>query len=204
MAWEGRSGAGVEAPRASLVPRSGSKISRQSAPCSGQYSWPREGIMPAPSARCQARRTTARTSACAGRQRLRRIRRRWGNLDDCAAVPPTWKVQLGLAATISASCAIVASGQVQCWGRNQDGELGRGTTSPHESAGPISGNDTFTKIAGGGFHACAISTGGILYCWGLNDEGQLGDGTTTQRSSPVAVAGQLWGQTLFPIPRGDG
>ena len=34
-------------------------------------------------------------------------------------------------------CALLADHHVWCWGRNDDGELGRGDAEPHEDAGPI-------------------------------------------------------------------
>lgn len=87
------------------------------------------------------------------------------------------------------SCAL-ATGKVYCWGQNNDGQLGNGTTTdstvPVEVGGALSGK-TVTAIGGSGNTSCAVATAKI-YCWGRNNKGQAGDGTTTTRTSPTAVS----------------
>lgn len=93
------------------------------------------------------------------------------------------------------SCALLRDGTVTCWGKNDLGELGRGSTSPFAEAGAVPGlTDVVQVTAHGpqdgateGGHACALRRNGEVYCWGKNDLGQLGDGSTTQRASPVRV-----------------
>jgi len=87
------------------------------------------------------------------------------------------------------SCAIV-NGAAKCWGFNQYGQLGNGTTTdsllPVQVQGLSAG---VTAIAsGGGHHTCAL-VGGTVRCWGNNDSGQLGNGTTTDSLLPVQVQG---------------
>jgi alpha-tubulin suppressor-like RCC1 family protein len=85
-----------------------------------------------------------------------------------------------------------SSTQLQCWGRNADGELGDGSTSSRSH--PVLSTGTVTSYdAGGSFEGvehgttCAVRTSGKASCWGENGHGQLGDNTTTDSSTPVTV-----------------
>jgi len=96
----------------------------------------------------------------------------------------------GLAAGGFHNCAILSDRTVQCWGRNQDGQLGNGNnTTDAGTPQVVSGLGGVTALAGGGYHTCALLTDASVRCWGRNDRGQLGDGTTTSRSTPVVVSG---------------
>jgi alpha-tubulin suppressor-like RCC1 family protein len=88
------------------------------------------------------------------------------------------------------ACAPLSSGGVDCWGYNEQGQLGNGTTS-RDRLTPVAvgGITNATTVAAGYFHTCAsLSTGGAR-CWGENPFGELGNGTTTNSSTPVAVSG---------------
>jgi alpha-tubulin suppressor-like RCC1 family protein len=76
-----------------------------------------------------------------------------------------------------------------CWGYNNDGELGNGTTTPSSTPVPVSGVTDATAIAAGAGHTCALLSTGRINCWGFNPYGQLGNGTTANSSTPVPVAG---------------
>lgn len=114
-------------------------------------------------------------------------------------------VQLALSA--EHSCGIATDGFAYCWGNNEFGQLGDGTTTDRYAPTRV-GDIRFTQIAAGsGFagmshttpptprllggvaHTCALAESGAAYCWGWNGNGQLGDGTMVDRHSPVAVIG---------------
>ena len=78
------------------------------------------------------------------------------------------------------TCALTKTGAAYCWGNNQYGSLGNGTTTNSSTPVPVSGGLRFTSIVAGGWHTCAITDGNDTYCWGLNDAGQLGLGGGTQ------------------------
>jgi len=88
------------------------------------------------------------------------------------------------------NCAIISDHTVQCWGRNQDGQLGNGNnTTDSGSPQPVTGLTGVVALAAGGYHTCALLADGTVRCWGRNDRGQVGDGTTISRSTPVVVSG---------------
>jgi alpha-tubulin suppressor-like RCC1 family protein len=97
----------------------------------------------------------------------------------------------------SGFCAVLTSGGVDCWGYDNDGQLGNGT-SPAQSEVPVAvlglgGTGTLTGVSsvsndmGGG--SCAVLASGGVDCWGYNGLGELGNGTTTDSYVPVAVVG---------------
>jgi alpha-tubulin suppressor-like RCC1 family protein len=85
-------------------------------------------------------------------------------------------------------CTRDASGHLDCWGRNVEGQLGTGDTTDFYSPKQI--DDTvWTAGAMGRMHRCATKVGGAVYCTGQNSDGQLGTGDTNRRDvmTPIVM-----------------
>ena len=76
----------------------------------------------------------------------------------------------------SHTCALHEDGTASCWGNNQDGQLGDGTTD--RSLRPVKAADLSdaTAITAGRSHTCALRESSTITCWGNNQNEQLGDG----------------------------
>src|SRR3989441_4033808 len=103
------------------------------------------------------------------------------------ALPPTAVAGGGFHA-----CMRLPDGTVQCWGRNNFGQLGNGDGNLADSSVPVAvrGLTTATRVVTGDSHTCALLGDGTVQCWGVGDSGQRGDGTFNNISTvPVAVVG---------------
>jgi serine/threonine protein kinase/alpha-tubulin suppressor-like RCC1 family protein len=100
--------------------------------------------------------------------------------------PPSTRVSIATGG--SHTCLVTASGRAYCWGGNDRGQLGSGSTTRHASPSAVGADLRFAAVAPGLSHSCAIARGGAAWCWGENAHGQLGDRTLTSRLSPVLVA----------------
>ena len=111
------------------------------------------------------------------------------------------------------SCAIVSAADVQCWGSNGLGELGRGNTddvgdseTPAE-AGTLNLGAGFVAaaVSSGSIHTCALSNVGTIKCWGDGAFGRLGYGNTEfigDNETPAAVGTVNLGGTATAVSVG--
>lgn len=92
------------------------------------------------------------------------------------------------------SCAELPDQTVSCWGTNDMGQLGNGTTSDTNLPQPITSIDEVQSLTTGSRHACAVVLDLVddreVYCWGYNDHGQLG-----QKTGPVTTPRRIPGLT---------
>lgn len=88
------------------------------------------------------------------------------------------------------TCAVTQSGRAVCWGRNSQGQLGRGGGMQSNVPIPVMGLGQGVKsIVAGGAHSCAVQKDGGVMCWGYGDFGQLGNGEKGNSDHPVTVTG---------------
>jgi alpha-tubulin suppressor-like RCC1 family protein len=78
------------------------------------------------------------------------------------------------------TCVRTRDGLVQCWGANDDGQLGAGSAGGApvpRPQGVLLGASLLRgvrAIAAGSQHTCALRDNGAALCWGRHDRGQLG------------------------------
>lgn len=96
----------------------------------------------------------------------------------------------------SHTCGLTGDSVAYCWGFNDDGRIGNGTTPLSNVPVPVTGGLRFAMITAGGAHTCALSSTGVAYCWGNNSNGQLGHGAGPNDSVPTPVSGSLTFTTL--------
>ena len=91
------------------------------------------------------------------------------------------------------SCTLHQNGTISCWGRNDFGQLGDGTSGglTEHSSEPVKvvTIDDAIAISAGVTLSCALHQTGTISCWGNNYYGALGDGTTASSFLPRFVVG---------------
>src|SRR6266566_7361115 len=117
-----------------------------------------------------------------------------------------------VSAGMFSSCAVSFAGTAFCWGDNQLGELGNGSTTSSPTPTPVvspqgvsfvSVSLTNTFAGDSTWHTCALASDGSAYCWGDDAFGELGSGTSQNQTCvnsgvvgpcstiPIAVAGGI-------------
>ena len=123
---------------------------------------------------------------------------RWGQLGDGTTTSRTTPVDVvGLSSNVASvglgagiTCAVTTSGGAKCWGDNDVGQVGDGTTTERHTPTNVTGlSSGVAAVSAGIDHACALAVAGGLKCWGGNAYGQLGTGTTSSSSTPADVVG---------------
>lgn len=112
---------------------------------------------------------------------------------------------VAMGAVSSTSCAWTDDGVAWCWGENNRGQVGDGTTTwrttpvrvhGDEAGGPLLVDEMVT----GSRTSCARAATGEAWCWGLNAQGKLGNGTSAisqaLRPAPVVALPPVTGLTM--------
>jgi hypothetical protein len=110
-----------------------------------------------------------------------------------------------ISAGFNHTCAVTTGGAAKCWGANESGELGDGTTKDrNHPVGVYRASSGIDSISAGGFRnaglTCLITNQGAARCFGANhgvsglepidSHGyQMGDGTKIERHIPITVRG---------------
>lgn len=93
-----------------------------------------------------------------------------------------------ITAGLSHTCAVMSDKAVQCWGGNEEGQLGYGDglnhLAPIATPVPLQSDRPVAAIAAGRLHTCVIFDEATLKCWGSNTYGQLGTGKIVEGSTP--------------------
>ena len=87
------------------------------------------------------------------------------------------------------TCALLTRGTIRCWGSDQAGQLGDGTTGEGAwttRSAPVAVRNSsntgklthVTAISASQYTTCAVRTDHTAWCWGFDASGELGDGTT--------------------------
>jgi alpha-tubulin suppressor-like RCC1 family protein len=89
-------------------------------------------------------------------------------------------------------CAITQGGELYCWGRNTQHQLGvQPEREQIRTPTRVDPSRLYRRVAAGMLQTCAIERTGKLYCWGIDVSGQLGLGlspdTSVQEPAQVGV-----------------
>jgi len=107
-----------------------------------------------------------------------------------------------ITAGVAHTCALSSTGSVLCWGSNEFGQLGNGSTTSITSPVQVVGlTASAVSIAAGSESTCALTAAGTVWCWGDNSNGQLGNGTYTQSTVPVQVMDPTGNAPLSNVAR---
>lgn len=80
------------------------------------------------------------------------------------------------------TCALMATGAVRCWGANERGQVGDGTTTKRTAPVAVVGLASgVTAIDAGGIHSCARLASGAMKCWAATPTA----GSATERPCSV-------------------
>ena len=106
---------------------------------------------------------------------------------DSAFVRADYLITGTLAAGNSHTLMVKGDGTLWAWGRNNEGQLGDGTTTTRFS--PVQVMTGVQAVAAGEYHTVILKADGTVWTVGRNGDGQLGDGATSNRSAPYQVPG---------------
>jgi hypothetical protein len=109
--------------------------------------------------------------------------------DRADRVSATFEPSRALAAGDDHTCLLRDTGNVRCWGRGDEGQLGSGVAGSSDVPVIVSNLTTGAASDAGDGSSCTLLGDGTVRCWGRNVEGQLGNGDNSPASAPVTVTG---------------
>ncbi|MGG1553618.1 InlB B-repeat-containing protein [Paenibacillus ferrarius] len=84
--------------------------------------------------------------------------------------------------------ALKDDGTVWAWGRNDNGELGDGTTTQRQLPVQVVGLTDVVALVNAGYHSLALKSDGTVWAWGRNSYGESGGGISADRTSAYQVS----------------
>lgn len=93
----------------------------------------------------------------------------------CFAAPAAFADGPQISTGAGHTCAVSDTGVVSCWGKNDLGQLGDGSTTERTTPVLVVGLPTIRSVAVGESSTCALAVDGSVWCWGGNQKGQLGN-----------------------------
>jgi alpha-tubulin suppressor-like RCC1 family protein len=107
---------------------------------------------------------------------------------------------IAIATGLKHGCAVLSDGSVKCWGDNEYGKLGNGTTVSSLTPVSVRGINDAIAVTAGQMFTCALTRGGGVKCWGQSVH--LGNNRIGDSSVPVDVTGL--GSGVLSISAGSG
>lgn len=104
-----------------------------------------------------------------------------------------------LAVGFDHGCVLLTTGAVGCWGANDKGQLGDGSTIARATPATVFGLPPAKAVAAGNQFSCALLTTGKVMCWGSNASGQLGDGSNPVTSTLPREVAAIGGVTNLAL-----
>jgi alpha-tubulin suppressor-like RCC1 family protein len=83
--------------------------------------------------------------------------------------------------------AVDAQGNAYCWGDNQQGQCGMGTTGIVTSPTKVPGLPAIDQALAGGQYSAFLDSSGSMWTCGDNAKGQVGNGSTSNQLTVVSV-----------------
>lgn len=87
------------------------------------------------------------------------------------------------------TCGLTQAGLIECWGKNDFGQLGLGHAEPTSSPTRVVSDHVFSQISIGPAHTCARDRANNLWCWGRNEQSQILPGLGALVLVPSLVGG---------------
>ncbi len=85
------------------------------------------------------------------------------------------------------TCYLKVDQTVKCFGNNQYGQLGNGTTVSSLIPVSVFGLQNVIRISGGAQNVCALLQNQTSFCWGRNDKKQIENSNNLKVTKPVRV-----------------
>lgn len=92
----------------------------------------------------------------------------------------------------SHTCAIEqGTGRLFCWGLNNFGQLGDGSTIDRGTPVAVDPATSYKEVAVALNSTCGLTTSGLVRCWGSGASGQIGNGSTSNSPTPITIDGAV-------------